>query len=77
MKIIFSPHAILKIEQRKLSRQLIIETIVRPNFNRPSYGLREELYREFGKNYLKVVIKRESDQIIVVTAHWVASLKNK
>lgn len=77
MEIIFSPHAALKITQRKLSRQTIIETVAHPNFSRPSYGLREELYRKFGKNYLKVVVKRESGQIIVITAHWVASLKNK
>ncbi|MEK7209072.1 MAG: hypothetical protein AAB677_02335 [Patescibacteria group bacterium] len=53
MKIIFSPHAILKMEQRGLLRQNIIETITQPDFNRPSYGAREERYRKFGRNYLK------------------------
>jgi hypothetical protein len=69
VKIIFSNHAILKIEQRKLSRAKILETIARSDFKRPSYGGREELFRRFGKNYLKVVIVQDGETVVVVTAH--------
>ena len=77
MSIIFSLHAELKIEQRKIPRQYVVQTIDNPNFEKPAHDLRTELYRKFGKNYLKVVIKREASNIIVVTAHWVAKVKNR
>ena len=55
----------------------VIETIKSPQLIRPSYDFREELYRKFASNYLKVVIKRTKRKIIVVTQHWVAKSKNK
>jgi hypothetical protein len=77
MKIVFSDHALIKIEQRKISRILIIGTVRSPDFTRPSYGFREERYKKFNKNYLKVVIVKEKQEIVVITVHWVANLKPK
>ena len=71
MNVVFSEHANLKIAQRKLSRQKILITVARPDFTRPGHSLREELFKRFGKNYLKVVVVREQ-AVIIVTAHWVA-----
>lgn len=77
MKIIFSSHAILKMGQRRISRTLAREVVINPDFTRPSYGLREERYKKFGQNYLKAIIKVESGQIMVITAHWIAKVKDK
>ena len=77
MLIIFSKHAIVKFEQRKLNRQFVLETIKNPELVRPTYNYREELYRKFNKNYLKVVIKKRKNDVLVLTAHWVARIKNK
>ena len=77
MNIVFSLHAELKIKQRQMSRPYIIQTVTDPDFEKPGRSLRVELYRKFGENYLKVVIKREAIKIIVITTHWVAKLKNK
>lgn len=72
MRVVFSDHAILKIGQRKLPRAKVLETIARPDFKRPSYGGREELFKRFGKNYLKVVIVQNGETVVVVTVHWIA-----
>ena len=77
MLIIFSRHALVKLEQRKISKQFVLETLKNPQLVRPSYDFREELYKKFAKNYLKVVIKKVKGKIIVVTMHWVAKSKNK
>jgi hypothetical protein len=77
MKIIFSKHALLKINHRNLHKVQIIETIKYPDFTQPSYNFREERYRLYTKNHLKVVIKIERESIVVVTAHWVAKPKLK
>jgi hypothetical protein len=77
MLIIFSKHALLKLEQRKISKQFVLDTINKPELVRLSYGFKEELYRKFTRNYLKVVIKKTKINIIVVTVHWVAKIDNK
>lgn len=75
MKIIFSNHSEIKIEQRKLSKELINKTVINPNFIIPSHGNRERAYKKFGKNYLEVVFIKEKELIIIITAHWVAKFK--
>ncbi|MBY0473345.1 DUF4258 domain-containing protein [Patescibacteria group bacterium] len=74
MRVEFSDHAELKIEQRKLSCEQILLTILQPDFIKHSYNRREKLFKKFGKNHLQVVIKRESVCIVVVTAHWIARM---
>ena len=76
MFIIFTKHFVIKLRQRKINKVFVLETIKNPGLTRPTYGLREELYRKFGKHYLKVVIKRKKERIIVLTTHWVAKTKN-
>ncbi len=77
MKITFSKHSLLKIGQRELDKVKILETVMYPDFIKPSYNFREERYRQYTKNHLKVIVKIEKQQFIVVTAHWVAKLRSK
>jgi len=77
MKINFSSHALVKMEQRHISRLLVRKTVANADFVRPSYGLREERYKKFGRNYLRAVVKTEGEQIVVITAHWIAKSKDK
>ena len=67
----------MKLEQRKIHKQFVFETIKNTQLIRPSYDFREELYRKFAKNYLKVVIKKIKGKTIVVTVHWVAKITDK
>ncbi len=77
MLIVFTKHALKKLEQRKIHKQFVLETIEKPDLLRPSYGFREELYKKFGKNYMEVVIKKFGIKTLVLTAHWVAKIQNK
>ena len=77
MAIIFSQHSIIKLKQRKINHQYIIETIDNPELIRPSYNHSQELFKKFNKNYLKVIIKKIKGDILIITAHWVAKTKNK
>ena len=76
MKIVFSKHALLMLRHRGLDKVKILETVVLPDFIQPSYSFREERYRLYTKNHLKVVVIVESKRILIVTAHWVAKPKN-
>ncbi|MBU1043636.1 MAG: DUF4258 domain-containing protein [Candidatus Omnitrophica bacterium] len=77
MSVFFTKHLIIKLRQRKINRQFILETIKNPDLVRSTYGLREELYRKFGKLYIEVIVMKRKEHIIVLTAHWVAKTKNK
>ena len=77
MNIEFSQHAELKIKQRKLPWPKILATLAHPDFRQSSYNLREELFKKFGKNYLKVVVVYELNTVVIVTAHWVAQIPKK
>ena len=76
MNIVFSSHALLKMGQRNIDRQLVLKTVNNPDFSQPSRNFREEFYKKFGNKYLKIVIKREKKSIVVVTAHWIAKYKH-
>lgn len=75
MNIIFSDHALLKIKQRNISKDIVIRTVHKPDFIKPSYGLREERYKYYGKNWMKVVVLVNNEQLTVITAHWIAKPK--
>lgn len=75
MRIVFSDHARVKMEQRKIPRSFAIDTVTAPEIETPSYNFRIELYKKFGKNYLKVVIKHDDDSIVVITVHWVEKIQ--
>jgi hypothetical protein len=72
MRIVFSRHAELKIAQRKLSRGHVQDAVLHPDFRRPGYRGREQRFKKFGKNFMKVIVIHENRMLIIVTAHWVA-----
>ena len=75
--IIFSPHALLKLNQRNISIKSVKETLKSPDYNVFSYSGREMAYKKFGKLYLKVVYKKEEKNVVVITQHWTEKPKLK
>ena len=70
MRIIFSEHSLLKLKQRSIAKQKVIQTIRNPDVALPSLSNRILAYKKFGALCLKVVFIEESDIIVVVTQHW-------
>ena len=68
--IIFTSHSLLKLKQRKISKNLVIKTLKNPERISKSYSNREICYKRFGNLYLKVVYKKEDKNIIVITQYW-------
>ncbi len=77
MKIAWSKHALLKLKQRGLDKLKVLETVVNPDFTEPTYSSRENRYKLYTKNHLKVVVIVESKKVTIVTAHWVAKHMTK
>ena len=73
--IIFTNHALLKLEQRGILKSTAIKTLKSPDYKIPSYSGRMIAYKKFDKLYLKVIYKKENNNIIVITQHWTDKLK--
>lgn len=71
-KIIFSRHAKIRASQRQINLKLIIDTIQNPDLT----SLEDEIINKIAyyKHYqdylsLKVVVKKDQDQILIITVH--------
>jgi len=67
--IIFTQHSLLKLKQRRIAKNLFIETLRKPDHAFKSYSDREIYYKKF-KLYLKVIFKKGGKDIIVITQYW-------
>lgn len=70
MRVFFSDHAVLKLRQRNLDRQKVIQTLKKPDYHEASYGKRQVVYKKFRTLYLKVVFVERKGVYFVVTQHW-------
>lgn len=71
--IIFSRHALIKIEQRHITKEMVIKTLEHPEYFTTS-GDNFHAFRQYGKLYLKVVFARTKVFVIVITTHFVKKL---
>lgn len=77
MKVIFSEHALRKIEERDLDEIKIIETIKFPDYRESTRENRQLAEKNFGKLNLRVIFCREDSFIIIITAYWHERRKNE
>lgn len=68
--IAFSDHALRKMGQRNLTKEIVLRGMSKPDEERESYDNRRIAYRKIGKLYLAVVYIREKSILTVITAHW-------
>ena len=71
MHFIYTKHTKIRIEQRKLLRDEIEETIIGPDKTFASFWGRKIAQKEFQGKILEVVYKEENfNVIIIITAYW-------
>ena len=68
--IIFTNHALIKLKQRRIPKIVVKRTLKSPDYKFSSYSERQIAYKKFDKIYLKVIYKKERDNIIVITQYW-------
>ncbi len=69
--IIFTNHALLKLKQRNLTKEKVIQTVENPDEIMLTYGERNAVLKKFGKLYLKVVFRKDGKDVIIITQHWI------
>lgn len=62
---------------RRIKKQQVEKTIKDPEHKSSGKGGKDILYKNFGKNYLKLVISKKENGIVVITEHWIAEKRIK
>ena len=62
---------------RKIKKEFVDKTVKNPDDKSTGKGGKAIVYKNFGKNYLKVVIFKEGDKVFVITEHWIAKRRIK
>ena len=70
--IVFTQHALIKLQQRNIKRELVLQTLQKPD--RIIYAEHGRIcaFKKFRTLRLKVVFIKQAERIIVITQHWVA-----
>ena len=69
-EFIFTKHVGLRIEQRTLDRELIKDTLQKPDRVLPGLFGRNLAQKDFGGKTLEVVYVKENDDLIIITAYF-------
>lgn len=69
-KPVFSDHAKLRLKQRSIPRELVLETIDKPDKKKYSDRFRWLYQRRYGDKILEVVAINENKQLIIITQYW-------
>ena len=77
MKIKFTKHAREMLVFRRIRKKQVEATLKNPDDKSIGKGGKDVLYKNFGKNYLKVVILKEKGFVFVITNHWIAKKRIK
>ncbi len=70
-EIYYDRHAIRKLEQKHISKELVESVLLKPDTKLPSTSKGTNRWRKkFGNKWLYVIFKRRNNKILVVTEFW-------
>lgn len=72
MPIKYTKHAKEMLELRGIKQTMVDETVNSPDKTSTARDGKKIYLKDFGKNYLMLVISEETDDKVVITLHWLA-----
>lgn len=72
MAIIYTKHAEEMLLHRDIEKNLVEETIKNPDKVVSEREGTKAYLKDFGKDYLRVVVAKQNENFTIVTLHWVA-----
>lgn len=72
--IVFTKHALIKLGQRNIKRELVLNAIENPDHFVAENG-KKYAYKKFGKLYLKVILRNIGGNVIVITQYFTDKVK--
>lgn len=77
MKIIYTKHAEEMLIFRRISKSLADQCALDPDQTLPTRQGKKIYLKDFGKNYLKLVVAQEGNILVIITLHWLAKRRIK
>ena len=77
MQIVYTKHAIQRLLLRGISKKKVNLAIDDSDYKERGVSGATIYYRDFGKNYLKVITQITGNKIIIITLHWVDAKRVK
>lgn len=71
IKIIYTKHAQEVLVQRGISKSLVDKTVRKPDFKLSGKEEKKIYLKDWGKNYLKVILATEEKELIIITFYWI------
>lgn len=68
--IIYTKHAKEMLLVRSIPKNLTDKCAVNPDYVLPGDYNRKIYLKDFGVNYLKLVVSEEGKNIVIITVHW-------
>jgi hypothetical protein len=77
MKIVYTKHAKDMLVLRNIQMIKVEECINNPDHILPGKFGKKAYLKDFGTNYLKLIVAEEKDRKVVVTLYWLAKKRVK
>ena len=77
MPIIFSKHAKEMLKQRQIKQILAKNCAYSPDYILPGQENKKIYLKDFGNNFLKLIVAEEGDDKIIITLYWLAKKRVK
>jgi len=77
MKIIYTKHAEQRLRLRNITKTKVNLTIKDCDYQEKGKSNTVVYYRDFGKNYLKIITEEIKEKIIIITLYWVDATRIK
>ena len=76
-KVHFSKHAKDMLQERELSKELVVDTVLNPDWTEWETEEVWHAFRRVGERVLRVVVKGEKEPYLVITAFFDRRLKRR
>lgn len=73
MNIIYTKHSEQRLQIRKIIKRKVAQTIRDPDYKEQGRHNTTIYYKNFGKNYLKIITEEINSKILIITLHWISA----
>ena len=77
MEIVYTKHASEMLALRKIRKTFVAKCVRKPDNILPAREGKKIYLKDFGTNYLKVVVAEEENSLVIITLHWLAKKRLK
>ena len=71
-RIVYTKHAEEMLVRRNLKKVFVTSCLTKPDKKEHAKENKRAYLKDFGRNYLKVIVSEESNALVILTLYWIA-----